>query len=60
MHYALNTADDVVDITYAMTVKPVIDTIAHLDADGRIKEVGSTYLNSCCATHQELDGILCC
>ena len=41
-----------------MFVKPIVDAIAHLDADGGVDEVGRSDLYGRRTGHEELDGIL--
>ena len=39
-------------------VEPIVDAVAHLDGYGGVEEVGGAYLDGCCASHEELDGVL--
>ena len=41
-----------------MIVEPIVDAVAHLDGYGGVEEVGGANLDGCCASHEELDGVL--
>ena len=41
-----------------MAVEPLVDAVAYLNGNGRIKEVGCTDFDGCSASHKEFDGIL--